>query len=65
MTTERQEYLQLLKNAQIRKEQEKVIKAAVKDVVDNTTKVPYTMSNLEKIHPAIREAIERASKRGW
>ena len=49
MTTERQEYLQLLKNAQIRKEQEKAIKAAVKDVVYNTTKVPYTMSNLEEM----------------
>ena len=49
MTTERQEYLQLLKNAQIRKEQEKASKAAVQDMIDNTPKVPYTMSNLEEM----------------
>jgi len=55
MSDDRQQYLDLLKKSKSKK----VTKEEVKETIK------YDMEKLEDMHPAIREAIERAMSRNW
>jgi hypothetical protein len=63
---DRSKYLDLLGQADKRAKADKLIKDAAKEtILKHVTEAPTYTNNKDEMHPAIKEAIERAMKRSW